>query len=64
MLELRAADSLGLLHRVTAALERCGADIRSALVATMGGDVVDSFYLGGDLDRAKVEQEVLAAAER
>lgn len=64
VLELRAADSLGLLHRVTAALERCGADIRSALVATMGGDVVDSFYLGGEIDRTKVEQEVLAAAER
>ncbi len=64
VLELRAADSLGLLHRVTAALERCGADIRSALVATMGGDVVDSFYLAGEIDRRKVEQEVLAAAER
>jgi len=64
VLELRAADSYGLLHRVTAALERCGADIRSALVATMGGDVVDSFYLGGDIDRAKVEQEVLAVADR
>lgn len=64
VLELRAADSLGLLHRVTAALERCGADIRSALVATMGGDVVDSFYVGGDIDRDKVEQEVLAAAQR
>ncbi len=64
VLELRAADSLGLLHQVTAALEHCGADIRSALVATMGGDVVDAFYLGGDIDRAKVEQVVLAAAER
>lgn len=64
VLELRAADSLGLLHRVTAALERCGADIRSARVATLGGDVVDAFYIGRDLDRSKVQSEVLAAAER
>ncbi|MDP9241246.1 MAG: [protein-PII] uridylyltransferase, partial [Actinomycetota bacterium] len=63
VLELRAADSLGLLHRVTGALERCGAEVRSALVATLGGDVVDAFYLGGDIDRDKVEREVIAAAE-
>ncbi|MGB9376964.1 MAG: [protein-PII] uridylyltransferase, partial [Mycobacteriales bacterium] len=62
VLELRAADSVGLLHRVTAALEHCCAEIRSALVATIGGDVVDAFYLGGEVDRTKVEQEVLAAA--
>ncbi len=69
VLELRAADSLGLLHRVTAALERCGADVWSARVATLGGDVVDAFYLGGSragdtLDRDKIEREVLAAAAR
>ncbi len=64
VLELRAADSLGLLYRVTAALERCGADVRSARVATLGGDVVDAFYLGGEIDRDKIQQEVLAAAER
>jgi [protein-PII] uridylyltransferase len=64
VLELRAADSLGLLHRVTAALERCGAEVRSARVATLGGDVVDAFYLGGAVDRDDVEQAVLAAAAR
>lgn len=62
VLELRAADSLGLLHRVTAALERCGADIRLARVATLGGDVVDAFYLGQDVNRDKAQAEVLAAA--
>jgi [protein-PII] uridylyltransferase len=68
VLELRAADSVGLLHRVTAALERCGAEVRSARVATLGAEVVDAFYLaherGHEVDRDKVEQEVLAAAER
>jgi len=62
VLELRAADSLGLLHRVTAALEHCGADVRSARVATLGGDVVDTFYLGGGLDRVEAEREVIVAA--
>lgn len=67
VLELRAADRLGLLHRVTAALERCQADVRSARVATLGGDVVDAFYLAGGLDRQpldrdRIEREVLAAA--
>jgi len=70
VLELRAADAAGLLHRVTAALERCGLDVRGARVSTLGGAVVDAFYLvGGDggpvtdpaLRRA-VTDAVLAAA--
>ena len=70
VLELRAADAVGLLHRVTGALERCGLDIRSARVSTLGGAVVDAFYL---LDpdgrpvtdptlRSHVEQAVLDGA--
>jgi [protein-PII] uridylyltransferase len=47
VLELRAADSIGLLHRVTASIEQCGLDIRSAMVATLGASVVDSFYVTG-----------------
>jgi [protein-PII] uridylyltransferase len=47
VLELRAADAAGLLHRVTAALERCGLDVRGARVSTLGGAVVDAFYLVG-----------------
>ena len=34
VLELRAADAAGLLHRVTAALERCRLDVRGARVST------------------------------
>jgi [protein-PII] uridylyltransferase len=70
VLELRAADSMGLLHRVTGALERCGLDVRSALASTLGGAVVDAFYVVGPDGspvtdaglRARVEREVLAAA--
>jgi [protein-PII] uridylyltransferase len=47
VLELRAADAAGLLHRVTAALERAGLDVRGARVSTLGGSAVDAFYLVG-----------------
>ncbi|MET1073011.1 MAG: [protein-PII] uridylyltransferase [Umezawaea sp.] len=68
VLELRAADRIGLLHHVADALEQCGVDIRWARVATLGGTVVDSFSLtaaGGGFDstlRKKIERLVLAAA--
>jgi [protein-PII] uridylyltransferase len=70
VVELRAADAVGLLHRVTGALEECGLDVRTARVSTLGGAVVDAFYvLGPDgapvLDaglRASVERALLAAA--
>ncbi len=66
VLELRASDSSGLLYRVTSALEAAGADVRAARVATLGGDVVDAFYLSGvwaDHDeRVRVGAAVLAAA--
>jgi [protein-PII] uridylyltransferase len=71
VLELRAADTVGLLYRVTAALERFALDIRSARVETLGTAVVDAFYLVGedgkpviDADqRAQIRDAVLAATE-
>jgi [protein-PII] uridylyltransferase len=66
VLELRAADSPGLLYQVAHALELVGAAVRAARVSTLGNDVVDSFYLTGHYDdpadRARVESAVLAAA--
>lgn len=66
VLELRAADSAGLLYRVTTALDAADAVVRAARISTLGGDVVDAFYLVGswpDADRrAAVETAVLAAA--
>ena len=68
VLELRAADRIGLLHHVADALEQCGVDIQWARVATLGGTVVDSFSLttaDGKLDatlRKKIERLVLAAS--
>jgi [protein-PII] uridylyltransferase len=45
VVELRADDAIGMLYRVTAALERCHVDIRSARVSSLGGSVVDAFYV-------------------
>jgi [protein-PII] uridylyltransferase len=65
LLELRAADAAGLLYRVTCALDEAGAQVRAARISTLGGDVVDTFYLVGgwppDTDRDRIEATVLAA---
>ncbi|MBM7075719.1 [protein-PII] uridylyltransferase [Micromonospora humida] len=65
LLELRAADAAGLLYRVTCALDEAGAQVRAARISTLGGDVVDAFYLVGgwpsDEQRDRVEAAVLAA---
>jgi [protein-PII] uridylyltransferase len=66
ILELRAADDVGLLFRVAHALELAGANVRAARISTLGSDVVDAFYLVGDWSgaaaRSTVERAVLAAA--
>jgi [protein-PII] uridylyltransferase len=67
VLEVRAADSPGLLYRVTHALEEAGADVRAARISTLGTAVVDAFYLEGtewsDERRAEIEKAVLAAID-
>ncbi|MDR7273317.1 [protein-PII] uridylyltransferase [Catenuloplanes atrovinosus] len=66
VLEVRAADSPGLLYRVASVLEDAGASVRAARISTLGGDVVDAFYLVGAwtdaTKRDRVEAAVLAAA--
>jgi [protein-PII] uridylyltransferase len=65
VMELRAADAPGLLYRVASALDEAGAQVRAARISTLGGDVVDAFYLVGawsdDTEREKVEAAVLTA---
>ncbi len=48
VIEVRAADSAGLLHRLLRAVEDVEATIRAAKVSTLGQDVVDVFYLVGE----------------
>ena len=45
VIEVRAPDSIGLLHRVASALAEMGLDIRHATVQTIGPSVIDSFYV-------------------
>jgi [protein-PII] uridylyltransferase len=61
VLEVRAHDRPGLLHRIGQALSDAQVDIRSAKVATWGAEAVDVFYLvdpvnGGPLSDARAEQ--------
>jgi [protein-PII] uridylyltransferase len=63
VLEVRAHDEPGLLHRVAAAVAATGTAITSAVVGTLGADAVDVLYvvgpdgrpLGGDDADALVE---------
>jgi [protein-PII] uridylyltransferase len=47
VLEVRAHDRPGLLHRIGTALAGEGVDVRSALVSTLGSEAVDVFYVVG-----------------
>lgn len=66
VLEVRAADRIGLLHTVATALEHAGADVLWARASQLGGTAVSSFSLatvgGGPPDaawRAAIERAVL-----
>ncbi len=69
VIEVRAPDSIGLLHRVATALAEMGLDIRHAMVQTIGPSVVDSFYVrtadgakvSDSFHRAEIERAVLHA---
>ncbi|KRV51178.1 protein-PII uridylyltransferase [Wenjunlia vitaminophila] len=67
VLEVRAGDAPGLLHRIGRALEETGVRVRSARVSTLGADAVDAFYVVGadglPLPGSRAA-EVAAAVER
>ena len=65
VLEVRAPDEVGLLHRITRVLFEANLDVVSARVSTLGELVVDSFYVREDIgdkvtDPARLE-EITAA---
>lgn len=53
VVEVRAEDVVGQLHRITQALVECHLDVTSAKVSTFGSAVVDAFYVR-DADGAKL----------
>jgi [protein-PII] uridylyltransferase len=64
VIDVHAADGLGVLHRITAAMAELELDIRSARAQTLGRTVVDAFYVqtsdGQKLDRALQAEVELA----
>jgi [protein-PII] uridylyltransferase len=65
VLEVRAPDEIGLLHRITRALFDASLDVVSARVSTLGEFVVDAFYVqeaaGGKVTDPDRLDEVTAA---
>ncbi|GAA2963310.1 [protein-PII] uridylyltransferase [Kitasatospora cinereorecta] len=47
VIEVRAQDAPGLLHRIGRALEQTAVRVRSAHVSTLGANAVDAFYVTG-----------------
>jgi len=54
VVEIRAADAMGLLYRITAALFALDLDVVAARVSTAGDEVVDAFYVRDRASGGKV----------
>lgn len=64
VVEVRAEDVVGQLHRITRAFVDCGLDVTSAKVSTFGSAVVDAFYVRAP-DHGKVtDPRLIAEVER
>ncbi|HEX6425267.1 MAG TPA: [protein-PII] uridylyltransferase [Acidimicrobiales bacterium] len=63
VVEVHAADGLGVLYRITSALADLDLDIVGAKVQTLGPQVVDSFFLRGPEGKV-TDPEVLVEIER
>jgi [protein-PII] uridylyltransferase len=64
VVEVHAADAVGVLYRITRALADLDADIVSAKVQTMGPRVVDSFYVRDATGARIADAPTLAELER
>ncbi|PHQ49692.1 [protein-PII] uridylyltransferase [Streptomyces cinnamoneus] len=64
VLEVRAQDAPGLLHRIGRALEDAGVWVRSARVSTLGASVVDAFYVTGAEGGVLDPEEAAAVARK
>jgi [protein-PII] uridylyltransferase len=71
VIEVRTADGIGVLHRITGALAALGVRVQQAFVSTLGHEVVDSFYVTDESGqriatpdaRRRVTEAVLAALD-
>jgi [protein-PII] uridylyltransferase len=63
VVEVWAANAIGVLYRITRALARQGLDIRHAKVLTLGHEVVDSFYVVDPLTGKLTDPDRLSRLE-
>ncbi len=63
VVEVRAEDVVGQLHRITRALVECQLDVKSAKVSTFGSAVVDAFYVSGPGGTKITDPQLIAAVE-
>ncbi|NEC97210.1 ACT domain-containing protein, partial [Streptomyces albidoflavus] len=63
VIEVRAQDAPGLLHRIGQALEGDGLRVRSAHVSTLGANAVDAFYVTDAGGRPLGEEEAARVAK-
>ncbi len=63
IVEVRAPDGIGVLYRIARALVGAGLDIRLAKIATLGHEVVDTFYVVDARDGSRPTAGALAGLE-
>ncbi|GHH86862.1 [protein-PII] uridylyltransferase [Streptomyces capitiformicae] len=64
VIEVRAQDAPGLLHRIGRALEDASVRVRSAHVSTLGANAVDAFYVTGPKGTPLPSDEAAAVARK
>ena len=64
VIDVRAADAIGTLYRITRTLAEFDLDIRFAKVQTLGSEAVDAFYVRDRFGDKVTEQARLAEIER
>ncbi|MFD3498206.1 [protein-PII] uridylyltransferase [Streptomyces sp. NPDC058676] len=64
VIEVRAQDVPGLLHRIGHALEEAGVRMRSAHVSTLGANAVDAFYVTGADGSPLPDDEAVSVARK
>ncbi|WP_405716852.1 [protein-PII] uridylyltransferase [Streptomyces sp. NBC_00046] len=63
VIEVRAQDAPGLLHRIGRALEQSAVRVRSAHVSTLGANAVDAFYVTDTEGKPLPGERALAVAD-
>lgn len=64
VIEVRAHDAPGLLHRIGRALDEAKVRVRSMHVSTLGSNAVDAFYVTGGEGMPLPGEEATAIARK